>query len=365
MTMRPSKQRARASRVLLAGVLALFTSACTAGFGTYEAPVAAVVGGTPITDQTVVSVVRILSNAQQFQSLFQGPHSNLSRVNAKRDVLTDLIREQVVAEQAPALGVSVSSTALQAAMGKIRQNFPTPADFSKALQASGITLAQLTSYQRLTLIGQLVQAKVTAGINASQSEINAAYQANKATFDAEYHAAEIRICAHADASGNCRTTPQDLATAQKVIAQAQAGVDFAQLARQYSADLATKASGGDMGWIDPGSLLPAFEQAALALKPGQVSPQPLQTPFGYFVIKLLGLGRSVADASSAINDQLEQPARQQAFSAYVHKAMAASRIEVNPIYGQYDPSSISVVPPPGAEPSPSPSPPAVPGLGGQ
>lgn len=363
--MRPSRRRSRPRWVILVSALALLASACRGGFGTYEAPVAAVVGGTRISDETVVSVVRILSTAQQFQSLFQGPGSNIPRVNAKRDVLTNLIREQVIAEQAPALGLSVTPTALQGAMARIRQNFPTPAAFSRALQASGITLAQLTSYQRLTLIGQLVQAKVTGGINASPSQIDAAYQANKATFDAEYHAAEIRICAHTDASGNCQTTPQDLATAQKVIQQAQAGVSFAQLARRYSADLATKASGGDMGWADPGSLLPAFEQAALALKPGQVSAQPLQTPFGYYVIKLLGLGRSVADASSAINDQLEQAPRQQAFSAYLSKAMAASSIEVNPIYGQYDPSTLSVVSPPGAEPAPSPSPAAIPGLGGQ
>jgi parvulin-like peptidyl-prolyl isomerase len=362
--MRPSKRRARAPWVLLFSVLALLASACTGGFGTYEAPVAAVVGGTRISDQTVVSVVRILSSAQQFQSLFQGPGSNISRVNAKRDILTNLIREQVIAEQAPALGVSVTPTAVQAAMDRIRQNFPMPGAFLKALQGSGITLAQLTSYQRLTLIGQLVQAKVTAGINASASQIDAAYQANKSTFDAEYHAAEIRICAHTDASGNCQATPQDLATAQKVIQQAQAGASFARLARQYSADTANKASGGDMGWADPGSLLPAFEQAALALKPGQVSPQPLQTPFGYYVIKLLGLGRSVADASSAINAQLEQPARQQAFSAYLGKTMAATRILVNPIYGQYDPTTLSVISPPGAEPSPSPSPAAIPGLGG-
>jgi len=62
----------------------------------------------------------------------------------------------------------------------------------------------------------------------------------------------------------------------------QGGANFADLARQHSADISA-AKGGDLGWIYPGDTVPEFEQAMDALKPGEVS-QPVQSPFGWHLI---------------------------------------------------------------------------------
>ena len=59
---------------------------------------------------------------------------------------------------------------------------------------------------------------------------------------------------------------------------------FDDLARQYSQDSASK--GGDLGWLYPGDVLPEFEQAMNALKPGQVS-EPVETSFGFHLIEVL------------------------------------------------------------------------------
>jgi peptidyl-prolyl cis-trans isomerase C len=105
-----------------------------------------------------------------------------------------------------------------------------------------------------------------------------------------------------------------------------------------------------------------FEQAALALQPGQVTPQPVQSQFGYHIIKLIAKGRPLADAATTINNQLEQTPRQQAFTTWVHQAVARNRIRINPTFGQFDAASQSVVAPPGTQPAPSPTAPA--GSGG-
>ncbi len=63
------------------------------------------------------------------------------------------------------------------------------------------------------------------------------------------------------------------------------GTDFAAVAARESADSANRQTGGDLGEVQHGAFVPAFEEAALALRRGQLS-QPVLTPFGYHLIKL-------------------------------------------------------------------------------
>ncbi|WP_459617058.1 peptidylprolyl isomerase [Bordetella sp. 2513F-2] len=63
------------------------------------------------------------------------------------------------------------------------------------------------------------------------------------------------------------------------------GTDFASMARQYSQD-ATAPQGGDLGWVNPGDMVPTFESAMNALQPGEIS-QPITTPFGVHLIQVV------------------------------------------------------------------------------
>jgi peptidyl-prolyl cis-trans isomerase SurA len=64
------------------------------------------------------------------------------------------------------------------------------------------------------------------------------------------------------------------------------GEDFATLAKANSEDPGSAASGGDLGWVSPSMLVPEFERAMDALKPGQLS-QPVASPFGLHLIQVL------------------------------------------------------------------------------
>lgn len=80
----------------------------------------------------------------------------------------------------------------------------------------------------------------------------------------------------------------DEATARELLTQLQAGVDFAQLAAQYSLDVSTAASGGDLGWVTRGVLLQReVEDAIFALQPGQFAAEPVRSSLGYHVIQTL------------------------------------------------------------------------------
>ncbi len=72
--------------------------------------------------------------------------------------------------------------------------------------------------------------------------------------------------------------------AKAVVAELEGGADFAELAKTKSIG-PSNVQGGELGWIEPGQTVAPFEAAALALKPGELSP-PTETQFGWHVIKL-------------------------------------------------------------------------------
>ena len=104
----------------------------------------------------------------------------------------------------------------------------------------------------------------------------------------------------------------DEAIAQATLDRLKKGEDFAKLAMELSQDTGSGANGGDLGWFGKGQMVPEFEQAAFALKVGEIS-EPVQSNFGWHIIQLLGRTTVPMTAS-----QYEQ-ARQAAFDDFLTK----------------------------------------------
>jgi peptidyl-prolyl cis-trans isomerase D len=75
------------------------------------------------------------------------------------------------------------------------------------------------------------------------------------------------------------------AKAEQVLKEAKSGADFAALAKKYSEDESNAQQGGDLDYFTRGRMVAEFENAAFALKPGEIS-EIVKTPFGYHIIKI-------------------------------------------------------------------------------
>jgi len=76
-----------------------------------------------------------------------------------------------------------------------------------------------------------------------------------------------------------------LVRAESILVQLRRGADFETLARRYSDDPGTKERGGDLGWFRRGQMVQAFDRAAFAMRPGEISGI-VETPFGFHIIKV-------------------------------------------------------------------------------
>jgi parvulin-like peptidyl-prolyl isomerase len=137
-------------------------------------------------------------------------------------------------------------------------------------------------------LGEEFKQKVEIQTKLQQANLLASLYSKKMAEKSEVTDAEIDkyISEHPDLDPAAKK-----AKAEEILKRAKDGEDFASLANEYSEDPGNggpdgKKNGGLYENVTKGKMVPEFEAAALALEPGQVSPNLVETQFGYHIIKL-------------------------------------------------------------------------------
>jgi len=179
---------------------------------------------------------------------------------------------------------SVDDAAVQAYYQVHQAQFMTPE--SAHLQYAELRLEALAAQQ-----------------SVNDADLHAAYEKNKSRLEVpeKRHARHILITGKDDAAA--------LAQAQQVLAQAKAGKDFGELAKQYSQDPGSAHNGGDLGWAERSSFVAPFADALYGMSVGEIKG-PVKTQFGYHVIRLdeiqAGKSKSFDEARSELESQLRR-----------------------------------------------------------
>ena len=145
--------------------------------------------------------------------------------------------------------------------------------------------------------------EIAAGIKADDEEL-------RALFDAEperYVTPEKREISHILVSATSDAAPDvEERARERIVAlkdRIDAGESFEDVARESSDDPGSAPGGGMLGFIERGVMVPAFEEAAFALEPGQLS-EPVRSPFGWHLIKVMAVKASQAATFEEVRGQV-------------------------------------------------------------
>jgi len=159
--------------------------------------------------------------------------------------------------------------------------------------------------------------------SSHEEDLLAAYDAEYSTGDGgdEFNASHILLESEEEAN--------------VIKLELDAGADFATLAKERSTG-PSGPSGGELGWFSKGRMVPAFEEAVLKLKSGEISA-PVQTQFGWHVIILNERRKTAAPEFEAVREELATRLQNLAVEARVNELTTAAKIE-RPVIEDLDPA---------------------------
>ncbi len=259
-----------------------------------------------------------------------------------------LVALEILRQEAPGLGVSITEADVQSEVDRISRMFLSEEAFEAALEKQGLTPEQLARSLRESLLFEEVKSAVTSEVKVTDEEAEAYYEDHKS----EYVEQESRDVRHIlvspfarsdegseDGSADQRDWAEAETKAERARSEIQNGSSFVTVVEKYSDDDATRDTGGELGAITRGLMVPAFEAVVFDLQIGEIS-EPVKTQYGYHVIEVTDITPerqlSFDQVKEKIESALLEAEQAEAWEEWL--AAAHSRLGVEYLAG-YEPKS--------------------------
>ncbi|MDE2219573.1 MAG: peptidylprolyl isomerase [Gammaproteobacteria bacterium] len=222
-----------------------------------------------------------------FVKTVTGKPADSLTADQRAQVLDTLVRAEAVAQQAEKDGLDKQGDA--------------PASMAMA---------------RLQILEQASMANFLKDRKPTDAELKAEYDAQVAAMPKmQYKARHILV-----------KTKEE---AEAIIAELRKGAKFEKLAAEKSLD-GSKTNGGDLGWFSPANMVKPFADAVASLKKGETTSTPVQSEFGWHVIRLDDTRQTAPPAFDAVKDRLGQIVEAKKFKAYGDGLVKAAKVEKTP-----------------------------------
>ena len=240
-------------------------------------------------DETSITVEEVTKVARNFRHQNMDPDPNAQGTTPLEKLyytaVDRLVEQTLILAEAKKLGIEVSETEVTSNIGQLVEMAGGDAKLDSLLHDQGATRADVEKDMRNNLILKGYLDHVRKNVPAvTDSAVLGYYNQHPEMFATPAaHARHVLIRAPAGAPEAERTEARK--QAQEALARAKRGESFETIAKEMSQDEGSAIKGGDLGWFGRGQMVPTFDEAVFALKPGQLSGI-VETEFGYHVIKL-------------------------------------------------------------------------------
>ena len=289
---------------------------------------AVTVNGEPISREKVQAQVDHMVNQRGLGS--GGITQPDAYKQIQQEVADQLIVQELLWQEAQRLDFVVEDEYVDTRLQEMKSGFDREMDFLFRIEEGGFTeetfredIRQQVSVQRMISEG------ISSGIAVSDEDVEHFYNTNIEQMQKpiEVHARHILITPASTALADHQAAK---AEADAILAEVRDGADFVEIASNRSQG-PSAARGGDLGYFGPGQMAPAFEQAAFALQPGELS-EVVQTQFGYPVIRVEdrrgGEVAPIEETTDQIREYLTELALQNAVEVLLTNLREEGEVEI-------------------------------------
>jgi len=210
-------------------------------------------------------------------------------------IMQYLIRAAWIQGEAADRGIEVSDKDVKKQFDKDRkQSFPTVKSYKEFLKSSGYTTEDLLYQVKSRLLSEKIQKQVLKGTDkASDAEVKAYYEKNKKNFSQPATRSMLIVMTKTKAQ------------AEKAKAELVAGAKWSAVAKKYSIDVTSKASGGKLENVPEGQQEPTLDKATFKAKKNTIVG-PVKTQFGYYVFKVTKTQKATQQELAEVKDTVKQ-----------------------------------------------------------
>jgi parvulin-like peptidyl-prolyl isomerase len=235
---------------------------------------------------------------------------------AKLDLLSQLIDEEMYLQEAMKLGIEASGSEVDARLAKVELEFN--GDFRKVLKQENIDIDELKEdLKRRITAEKLINSQVYSKIRVDVTEAKAYFEKNRREFRQPLRIRARQIVVD---------RPEE---ARHIMDELKKGANFAEIAKARSLS-PDSAAGGDLGYFSKGEMPPQFEAVMFRMKPGRTS-EVVKTPYGYHIFKVEEVVKAQEPTfrEAEVIKRLAAEKGEELFARWHDELKARTKIEVN------------------------------------
>lgn len=235
--------------------------------------------------------------------------------NVGPDAVNSLIQEELIRQELDKAGISVTEEEIEKEIAEIKESIGGDEAFDNALTMYGMTLEDLEEQTKTQL---QMEKMVEPQLSITEEDIQTYYDEN------------LELLGEPEQVKASHILVDSKEEADAVLAELEAGADFAELVKTKSTDTVSAEAGGDLDYFAAGDMEAAFEEAAFAMEIGDIS-SVVETSHGFHIIKVTGqkdaYTPTLEEKKAEIEDTLRNEQIVELSTAWMEEIQAEAEIE--------------------------------------